>query len=177
MGFELNLHFLPLAEFLAEASHGRRNAQILQFCRMQLVRQGLNIGGYLQGLLLKVTHTGADFSRQIGRVVLELFYLDCQQGETLTDVVVKISANPGTFLLLCLNQLTAHVCERRLRQFTLGDVDKRDHGPDKLSPSPLGIRPVFSGETCSIGPPQHLVLRVDSFASSCYPVNSALLDG
>ena len=28
---EVNLHFLLLAEFLAEASHGRSYAQILQF--------------------------------------------------------------------------------------------------------------------------------------------------
>ena len=29
--FEVDLHFLLLAEFLAEASHGHSNTQILQF--------------------------------------------------------------------------------------------------------------------------------------------------
>jgi hypothetical protein len=44
----------------------------LQFCRMQLVRQGLNIGGYLRGLLLEFAHTAADFG-QNQRVLMELF--------------------------------------------------------------------------------------------------------
>ena len=128
---EVNLHLLPLAEFLAEASHGRSNTQILQFCRVQLVRQRLNIGGYLRNLLLEFAHTAADFG-QNERVFVELLQLDSQQGETLTDVVVKLSANPGTFLLLCLNQLAADVCKRGFSQFALGDVDKSDHCPDNL---------------------------------------------
>jgi anaerobic selenocysteine-containing dehydrogenase len=41
IGLEVNLHFLLLAELLAEASHGRNKTQILQCCRVQLVRQGL----------------------------------------------------------------------------------------------------------------------------------------
>src|ERR1700756_3887670 len=71
VGLKVNLHLLLLAEFPAEASHGRSNAQILQFCRMQLVRQGLNIGGYLRSLLLEFAHTTADFG-QNERVCLEL---------------------------------------------------------------------------------------------------------
>ena len=94
-----------------------------------------------------------------------------QKRESLDDVVVKLSANPGTFLLLCLNQLAAHVCERGFGQFALGDVDKRDHCSDNLLPSPLRIRPIFNRETCSVCPPKHLVLRVDSFPGLCYPVN------
>jgi len=37
VGMEVYLHFLLLAEFPAEASHGPSNAQILQFCLMQLM--------------------------------------------------------------------------------------------------------------------------------------------
>jgi hypothetical protein len=95
----------------------------------------------------------------------------------LTDVVVKLSANSGTFLLLCLNQLAADVCERGFREFPLGDVDKRDHRPNNLLPSTLGIRPILNRETCSIRPPKHLVLNVYSFPSSRYKVDSALLYG
>src|SRR5438046_1774929 len=50
VGLEVNLRLLLLAELLAEASHCRSNTQILQFCRVQLMRQGLNISGYLRGL-------------------------------------------------------------------------------------------------------------------------------
>ena len=101
----------------------------------------------------------------------------CHHGETLTDVVVKLSANPATFLLLCLNQLAADVSERGVSQLALGDVYKSDHCPDNLLLSPLRIRLIFSLETCSVRPPQHVVLRVDSFTSTCYPVNSTLLCG
>jgi hypothetical protein len=37
VGCEVNFHFLLLAEFSAEASHGGGNTQVLQFCRVQLV--------------------------------------------------------------------------------------------------------------------------------------------
>ena len=58
------------------------------------MRQGLNIGGYLRRLLLQFAYTARDF-RRIGRVSLELFELDSQHCETLTDVVVKLSARSG----------------------------------------------------------------------------------
>ena len=35
---------------------------------------------------------------------------------------MKLSGDPGTFLLLCLNQLAADVCKRGFSQFALGDV-------------------------------------------------------
>ena len=37
MAGKVNVHFLLLSEFFAEASHGASNTQILQFCRVQLV--------------------------------------------------------------------------------------------------------------------------------------------
>src|SRR5439155_274735 len=58
VGLEVNLRLLLLAELLAEASHCRSNTQILQFCRVQLMRQGLNISGYLRGLPPQFAHTG-----------------------------------------------------------------------------------------------------------------------
>ena len=66
------------------------------------MRQGLDIGRYLRGLLLEFAHAAENF-RQSDRVLPELLYFDGQQSETLTDVVVKLSADPGTFLFLCLN--------------------------------------------------------------------------
>jgi hypothetical protein len=108
---------------------------------------------------------------------VELLQLDSQQGETLTAVVVKLSANSDTFLFLCFDQLATDVCERGFGDFPLGDVYKSDHCPDDLLCSPLQIRSVFNWETCSVRPPQRLVLRVDSFLSSCCSVNSALLYG
>src|SRR5580704_18878986 len=120
---------------------------------MQLVRQGLDISRYLRGLPPEFAHTVTNFNRQIGRVLLDLFQLDGQQCETLTDVVVQLSCDTGTFLLLCLNQPAAQACKGPLRQFSLGDVDKGDHSPNNLLPSALRIRPEFSGEARTIRPP------------------------
>src|SRR5690242_1659927 len=74
---EVDLHFLLLAELSAEASYGSSNTQILQLCRVQLVRQRLNIGGYLQNLLVCFARTAADFG-QNQRVFMELLHLDSQ---------------------------------------------------------------------------------------------------
>src|SRR6266481_964901 len=56
-----------------------------------------------------------------------LFQLDRQQCDTLADVVVKLSGDPGSFLLLCLNQPAAHAGEGRFRQLALGDVHHGTH--------------------------------------------------
>src|SRR5208282_1154023 len=120
-------------------------------------------------------HMATDFRGQIGRVLMKLLQLDRQQGEPLTDIVVQLPGNPRTFLLLCLNQPAAYACESRFRQFALRDIDKCDHCPNYFLSSSLWIRPIFRRETCSVRPPQYLVVRVDSFPSSCYLVNSTLL--
>jgi hypothetical protein len=88
---------------------------------------------------------------------------------------MKLSGDPATFLLLCLNQPAAHAPERRFRQFALRDVDESNHGPNNLFSSQLRIGPIFGGETCSISPPKHLLFRVVSLPGLYYPVNSTFL--
>src|ERR1700726_5329555 len=90
---------------------------------------------------------------QIERILWELPQFDCQQGETLTDVIVKLSGDSSAFLLLCLNQPATQVCEGHFRPFALRDVQKGDHCANNLLPLPLGIGPVFSRKTCSLGVP------------------------
>src|SRR5438046_6344272 len=41
VALEVNLDFLLLGKLSTEPSHGHSNTQILQFCRVQLMRQGL----------------------------------------------------------------------------------------------------------------------------------------
>src|SRR5271170_3419202 len=142
---------------------------------MQLVRQGLNIGRYLGGLLLYFGDVSRELGR-IGRALLELCQFNGQQRETLTDIVVKFSGDPATFLLLRLNQLAAHARESRVRQFARRYVEKRNDGTNNLLPFPLRIAPVFCRETRSIGPPQHLVVYVCALPVADRPKYRALLD-
>src|SRR5215469_11504490 len=55
-------------------------------------------------------------------MLLKLFYFDYQQRKTLAYVVVKLSCDPATFLLLRLNQSAAHDSQRRLGYFAVRDV-------------------------------------------------------
>src|SRR4051794_33340210 len=88
---------------------------------------------------------------------------------------MKLSRYPSALLLLCLDQPPAQAFQGRFRQLALRYIDECDDRPDHLLAPPLGIGPVFSGETCSIGSPQHLVVGVYSFASLKYLEYQAVL--
>lgn len=88
---------------------------------------------------------------------------------------MKLSGDPATFLLLCLNQPAAHARERHFRQLALRDVDESDRGPNNLFLS-AGKRPIFGGETYSIGPPYHFLVRVVSVPGSYHRVKAPRLD-
>ena len=77
------------------------------------MRERLNICRDLHGLLLQFGRLA--FVKQTGRAVREFCQLDRQQGETLTDIVMKLSGNPGSFLLLCVDQPAAQAGERLFR--------------------------------------------------------------
>jgi hypothetical protein len=66
---------------------------------------------------------------------------DCQHCKSLVNVVVKLSSDPGAFLLLCLNQLAAHIRERSFSQFELRDVDTN---PDVTDKGTILIKPRHS---------------------------------
>jgi len=55
--------------------------------------------------------------------------LDGQQAQTLIDVIVQVPCNPGTLLLLRLNQPPAYAGKRLFRQFAFADV--LDEGNDQ----------------------------------------------
>ena len=143
LAFEVNRHLCLLPELLAESSHGRNWAQIFQFCRVQLMGQGLGIGRDLAGQLLQFAYTAADF-RQIGSVLMKLLQLDGQQCEPLANIVVKLSGDSVALLFLGFNQPAAHVCERRLRPFALRDIRTMPTIRSILPCSLKCARPVFS---------------------------------
>jgi hypothetical protein len=72
------------------------------------MRQGLNIKDDLDSLLPQFVDTTAGPGWQIGMIVLESRQSENQQDQTLNDVVVKLSGDTGTFLLLRLDQSAAY---------------------------------------------------------------------
>src|SRR5580693_2189441 len=61
--------------------------------------------------------------RQRRRVSLQAFQIHQNQRDSLSDVVMKLSGDPRSFLFLSLDQFAAHVGERLFRQFVVSDVD------------------------------------------------------
>ena len=55
---------------------------------------------------------------------MELTKIDGQHGDTLVDIVMKLTCNPRTFLFLCCNQPAAHAGKSLLCLFALGDIGK-----------------------------------------------------
>ena len=72
MRLPVNMHFLLLSELLAEFSRGRDEAYIFQPWRVQLVRQGSDLVRCLDGVLPQFVHATMEFSRLLGKIVLEL---------------------------------------------------------------------------------------------------------
>ena len=119
-GREIDLHVLLSGELVAKASHCHRQAQQLEFRGVQLMREGLEIGGDLHGLLLQVDRRV--FVTQAGCPVREAVQRDRQHGETLADVVVKLSGDPRPFFLLCVEQPAAQAGDGPRRPVLLGDI-------------------------------------------------------
>ena len=55
-------------------------------------------------VLAQITGVAADFDERLGRILCQLFEFDCQQCQTLVDVVVEFSRNSSTLLFLRVNK-------------------------------------------------------------------------
>src|SRR5258705_2834158 len=62
-----------------------------------------------------------------------LFQLDRQQRDSLIDVVVELSRDPGALLFMGLNQPAADACKSLFCQFTLRDVRHHSYRSQHLS--------------------------------------------
>ena len=120
MSGKINVNALLLGELVAKGAHRRGDAQRFEFGGMQLVRQRLNIGRDLHGLRLQLNRLPS--VTQTGRGDREFRQVDRQQGETLTDIVMKFSGNSGAFLLLRVNQLVAQARKGLFGPILLGDI-------------------------------------------------------
>jgi hypothetical protein len=101
---EINLYLLPLSKCSTEGCHGRHNAHVFQLRQMQLVRDRLHFRGNLDNAFSKRGQCGSDFVSQARRILLQLFDFHRQHCQALVDVVVKISRDAGTLLLLRLDE-------------------------------------------------------------------------
>src|SRR5215813_2653897 len=62
-------------------------------------------------------------SFELGRIALQLLKFNRQHCESLVDIVVKLSPNPSTLLLLGLDQLAGHLRKSLLRELAFSEID------------------------------------------------------
>src|SRR5215472_18990309 len=64
-------------------------------------------------------------------IVSELFKFNGQQRESLADIVVKLSGDPGAFLFLSFDQLSGHSRHRLVRELAISNVNARTYVANK----------------------------------------------
>src|SRR2546427_7604614 len=102
--------------------------------RLQVRRNLINpLGNHVQSI--------TESNSRVRWGFLDLLDLNCQQCETLIDVVMKLFRNSGAFALLCLYQLSTNVRESLRCLFALRHVDT---DPDVTSKSVIPIKPWHS---------------------------------
>src|SRR5215472_6103999 len=99
---EVNFYVSLFRQFSAETAGGRSESQIIQLRRMQPVRESLNILAEVGNTLLRRLHVLVKLPLR-RRLLVPIVQFDSQQGKTLIDVVVKLSADPGPLFFVSFN--------------------------------------------------------------------------
>src|SRR5215472_834329 len=118
-------------DFLAEALAGCNQTQVLQLRRMQTMRDCLDLGANFRETLPEFVKAILKFNARVWRLLLEYIEVNRQHRDTLIDVVMKLSRNPCTFLLLRINQPATDAREGFLGLLAIGNVDARPDIPCK----------------------------------------------
>src|SRR5690242_8530516 len=82
----------------------------------------------LRGLFDAVSH--CSFCSR--KILFRPFECYCQQRHALIEIVVEFPGDPTTFLLVSLNQSTAHAGKSFFCKFTLSDVQNLSHEITRL---------------------------------------------
>jgi len=104
----------------------------------------MEIRRYIFSLLLQFVHSVPNFAGKIIMLSSKLVESDCQECESLVDVVVKLSGYTGAFLLLCFNQLFGHAGECLFHLLAASNV----LGEDETSHSPFSGLPRTNLPAC-----------------------------
>src|SRR5215469_12516023 len=92
---------------------------------MQVVRDGLHVIANLNRFFIELLRS----TPSLVWVLTQLLQLDRQQSESLRDIVVKLSANPGALLLLRLNEPSVYVEQCLFRCLVVGDIGYHSDHP------------------------------------------------
>src|SRR5262245_56937391 len=98
-GVEGNLYPELVGKDPAKTACSCSQAKQVQFRRMQPARQGLDVAGKDRGLLGGRADGISDFCYRSLSARSQTFQAHDQQEESLADVVMNLSGNPGAFFL------------------------------------------------------------------------------
>src|SRR5215472_2994068 len=125
LGVKIDLDILLPRKLSAKALGRRYESQVFQFRRVQTVGQGLDIVPEIRNEFTGLSHATASFALRSRTILFQALQIHRQQSDALIDIVVQFSGNPGTFLLVGLNQRANHAGKGLFSLFTLTDVNSR----------------------------------------------------
>src|SRR5262249_49507775 len=91
------------------------------------MRQGLDIAPEFLNLLKAPLDAMLDLATGSGKSLFQILQISNHQCNSLIDVVVQFSGDPGAFLLMRLDQLAAHTRESFLVPLALFCQDRKEH--------------------------------------------------
>src|SRR5689334_2056069 len=97
---EIRQHSLTLAKLVYERLKRLRQTKIVDYCRVQPVRNRTNVVGEQASTLAQSLQSLTNFVGRFAHALLESVELHLQKGKLLADIVVQLSGNAPSFLFL-----------------------------------------------------------------------------
>jgi hypothetical protein len=79
--------------------------------------------------LPNLSETLLPFTHRCRTILVQVVDFNRQHCQPLTDVVVELSPNPSTFLLLRFDQFSARIAQSGFHLLVAGDVNCKDQNP------------------------------------------------
>src|SRR5437867_30543 len=133
---ELDLEAVVMSQLPAEVADRRHESELLQLRRMELVRQVVHGRRQVFDLGQQLVHPCAELARCLRRLLAEEIHPDRQERQALAQIVVQLTRDPPSFVLLGLEQSAGedpqlHLAPPQPFFGLLAQADIRDRGQDE----------------------------------------------
>jgi hypothetical protein len=127
---EVNLNLLLRGQFFAETTRCHHDSQVFKLRGMQAMRNALNVRSDLGKPFVGLFDARSGVPSRVRQVFSDSFQHRRHESDTLINIVVYLSVDSGSLLILGLHQFPAYPCKSCLGKLSLGYVDA---GPDIAS--------------------------------------------
>src|SRR5215831_5642062 len=113
---ELDLEAMAIGQLVAQARDRRREPELLQLRRVELMRELVYRRRQLPHLAQEIPYAGAELAHGLRGLLAQQIHLDRQQRQPLAEVVVELARDPPRFVLLRLEQPASQLAKLGLAQ-------------------------------------------------------------